>query len=77
VRRSQLNRPQQAKCLTRPMLDACLAAMPETPWGLRNRAMLSLGYDLLTRRSELIALNSDDIVARADGTRRGQSVLVQ
>ncbi|EDM72230.1 Site-specific recombinase XerD-like protein [Roseobacter sp. AzwK-3b] len=48
-------RPKQAKALTRDYLDQFLAAQPDTPWGLRNRAMLSLGYELLTRRSELIA----------------------
>lgn len=32
--------------------------------------MLSLGYDLLTRRSELVALRTDDIQAREDGTLR-------
>ncbi len=30
--------------------------------------MISLGYELLTRRSELVALRTDDIQSRADGT---------
>lgn len=47
-----------------------LDAEPDTPWGLRNRAMLSLGYDLLTRRAELAALRSEDVTWRADGTLR-------
>jgi integrase/recombinase XerD len=70
VRRSQFNRPRQAKGMTRDYLERCLAALPDTPWGLRDRAMLSLGYDLLTRRSELVALRSDDIELRGDGTLR-------
>lgn len=70
VRRSQFNRPKQAKGMTRDYLERCLAALPDTPWGLRDRAMLSLGYDLLTRRSELVALRSDDISLRGDGTLR-------
>ncbi len=70
VRRSKLNRPRQAKGLTRDYLTQCLASQPDTPWGLRNRAMISLGYDLLTRRSELVALRSDDIEFRGDGTLR-------
>lgn len=70
VRRSKLNRPKQAKGMTRDYLDRCIAAQPDDPWGLRNRAMLSLGYDLLTRRSELVALRSDDIEMRQDGTLR-------
>ena len=49
IRRAKFTRPKQAKGLTRKYLDAFLAVQPETPWGLRNRAMLSLGYELLTR----------------------------
>ena len=70
IRRAKLNRPKQAKGMTRRYLDRCLAAQPDTPWGLRNRAMISLGYDLLTRRSELVALRSDDLEFRSDGTLR-------
>ena len=70
IRRAKHARPKQAKGLTRAYLDAFLAVQPDTPWGLRNRAMLSLGYELLTRRSELLALTSDDLEERDDGTLR-------
>ncbi len=70
VRRAKLNRPKQAKGMTRQYLERCMAAQPDNPWGLRNRAMLSLGYDLLTRRSELVALRTADIELRDDGTLR-------
>jgi site-specific recombinase XerD len=70
VRRSRLARPQQARGMTRDWLDRFIAVQPDTPFGLRNRAMLSLGYDLLTRRSELVALRTDDVELRADGTLR-------
>ena len=70
IRRAKLNRPKQAKGMTRGFLDRCLAAQPNTPWGLRNRAMIALGYDLLTRRAELVALRSDDLQFRDDGTLR-------
>ena len=70
VRRAKLNRPKQAKGMTRDYLERCLKAQPNDPWGLRNRAMISLGYDLLTRRSELVALRSEDIEMRGDGTLR-------
>lgn len=70
VRRAKHTRPKQAKGVTRAYLDALLAVQPDTPLGLRNRAMLSLGYELLTRRSELVALTSDDLEARDDGTLR-------
>jgi site-specific recombinase XerD len=70
IRRAKRTRPKQAKGLTRPYLDRFLEIQPDTPWGLRNKAMLSLGYDLLTRRSELVALTQDDIEFRADNTLR-------
>jgi len=70
VRRANAVRPRQAKGLTRPYLDRFLESEPDSPWGLRNRAMLSLGYELLTRRSELIALRNSDITLRDDGTIR-------
>lgn len=70
VRRSRPNRPRQAKGLTREMLELCIAVQPNTPWGLRNRAMISLGYDLLMRRSELVALCCSDIEMRGDETLR-------
>ena len=70
VRRANAVRPRQAEGLTRQYLDRFLESEPESPWGLRNRAMLSLGYELLTRRSELIALRNSDITLRDDGTLR-------
>jgi len=70
VRRKKTVRPKQAKGLTRDYLDRFLAAQPDSPRGLRNRAMLSLGYELLTRRSELVALRTDDLEERSDGTFR-------
>lgn len=69
-RRRKAVRPKQAKGLTRDYLDRFLRTEPETPWGLRNRAMLSLGYELMTRRSELVALRTDDLEERRDGTFR-------
>lgn len=67
VRRAQAVRPHQAKGLTRHYLKKFLESEPDSPWGLRNRAMLALGYELLTRRSELIALRNQNIVKRGDG----------
>ena len=63
-------RPKQAKALTQDYLERFLASEPDTPWGLRNRAMLALGYELLTRRSELVALQNNDLEIRKDGTLR-------
>ncbi|MEO6248974.1 MAG: tyrosine-type recombinase/integrase [Sphingomicrobium sp.] len=70
IRRAKLGRPRQAKGLTQPYRDAFLAVQPETPLGLRNRTMIALGYDLLTRRSELVAIRTSDVEQRGDGTLR-------
>lgn len=70
IMRSKHCRPKQAKGLTREYLEQFLDVQPDSPWGLRNRAIISLGYDILARRSELVALMSDDIEARSDGTLR-------
>lgn len=70
IRRAKLTRPKQAKGLTRPYLNKFLAVQPDNPWGLRNRAMLLLGYELLTRRSELVALTTEDLETLANGTMR-------
>ena len=43
---------------------------PILPRGLRNRAMIAPGYDLLTRRSELVAIRTEELERRADGTLR-------
>lgn len=70
IRRAKLGRPRQAKGLTKDYRDAFLAAQPDSPWGLRNRAMIALGYDLLTRRSELVSIRTSELVERDDGTLR-------
>jgi len=64
------NRPKQAKGMTREYLEKFLAVQPDTPIGLRNRALLSIGYDLLARRSELSALRTEDVSWKRDGTLR-------
>ncbi|PXW67928.1 site-specific recombinase XerD [Loktanella sp. PT4BL] len=70
VKRAKPVRPKQAKGLTHDHLTRFIESEPDTVLGLRNRAMLSLGYELLTRRSELVALKNDDIEDRPDGTLR-------
>lgn len=70
VRRAKFARPRQAKGLTKEYLETFIENEPDTPWGLRNKAMLSLGYELLCRRSELVALRTEDIKFKNDGTAR-------
>jgi site-specific recombinase XerD len=70
IKRAKHTRPKQAKGLTRKYLDAFLEVQPDTPWVLHNCAMLSLGYELLTRLAELVALATKDLEFRDDGTLR-------
>jgi integrase/recombinase XerD len=70
VRRAKLVRPRQTKGLNQNYLERFIAGKPNSPWGLRNKAMLSLGYELLSRRSELVALRTKDIEFRPNGTLR-------
>ncbi len=70
IMRSKRCRPKQAKGLTHEYLEKFLQVQPDNPWGIRNRAIISLGYDILARRSELVALMTDDLEERPDGTLR-------
>ena len=70
IRSAKLTRPKQAKGLTRKYLERFLAIQPNNPWSLRNKTMLSLDYDLMTCRSELVALTTEDLHWRGDGTLR-------
>ena len=69
--RMQLSAPRQARGINRPLLLRMINAQPPTPLGKRNRALLSLGYDFLARRSELAALQPGDIQFTKDGALRG------
>lgn len=71
VRRSKPNRPGQALGVRRDMLERMIEAQPDTLQGIRNRALLSIGFDFLTRRSELASLRAKDIELQPDGTVRG------
>ena len=68
IARASPTRPKQARGLSLATLNKFLDVQPDTPWGLRNRALLSLGYDLLARRSEITALRGEDVSWRRDRT---------
>lgn len=70
VTRHNLERPKQAKPLTKAQLNEFIEAQSDTPWGLRIRAMLSLGYELLTRRSGSVAIQKLDLNRLPNGTLR-------
>ena len=46
-------------------------AQPDTLVGKRNRLLLSLGYDFLARRSELVAIRTEDLTFTPDGGLKG------
>ena len=71
VRRLKPNRPGQALGVRRDMLERMITAQPGTLQGILNRALLSIGFDFLTRRSELASLRTKDLELQADGTVRG------
>lgn len=70
IKRTKGSRPQHAKGLTEEYLGQFIAVQPDTPVGWRNAAMISLGYDLLARRSELISLKMEHVTSLDDGTLR-------
>ena len=65
--RAKRARPRQALGLTQDIRERLLAACPETSAGLRDRAMIALGYDTLCRRSELVGLRIEDVTPSQDG----------
>ena len=67
-------RPRQALGLSASLRDDLLASCPTTLKGLRDRALIAVGYDTLCRRSELAALRLEDVEPLARG---GAKVLVR
>lgn len=58
-------------------LQAMIAALPDTLLGRRDRAILLLGFSGAFRRSELVSLNTEDVLETAEGLivtlRRGKT----
>ena len=72
--RNKPRRPKQAYGLTKDLRDKLIAACPKTLIGIRNRAIIAVGYDTLCRRSELVALRVQDLSELAGGA---MSILVR
>jgi integrase len=73
--RGQANRTvRQAAPILLEALPRLLAAQPDGALGVRNRAMLLIGYGAALRRSELVALRVADVVRIPD---RGVEVTVR
>ena len=67
LKRSKCLEQKQALGINHDILIKMIAAQPNTLAGIRNQALLSLGYDFLARRSELVAIRHDDLKFTADG----------
>jgi len=78
ARRSMTARPRQARGITPETLKKMISVQPDNVIGIRNAALLQVGYEILARRSELTALKLDDVIFLGDGTakiivRRGKA----
>lgn len=65
--RCRHRRPAQALGLTAERRDQLIAACADDLAGLRDRALIAIGYDTLCRRSELVALRVEDLKRLPDG----------
>lgn len=59
--RAKASRPHQALGLTADLRDRLMAVCPDDLAGLRDRALIAVGYDTLCRRSELASLRVEDL----------------
>ena len=71
LKRSKCLEQQQAVGINHALLVKMIDAQPDTLAGIRNKAMLSLGYDFLARRSELVAFRTIDLEFTKDGALKG------
>lgn len=67
IRRSRGTAAIAKRPLLVPDLQALLAALPDNLLGLRDRSLLLLGFSGAFRRSELVALNAEDVLETGDG----------
>ena len=78
MHRTKGRRQAQARGLTWPLRQRLLAAAGKRPIDDRNRALVAVAYDGMLRRSELTALEVDDLMEEVDGSgallvRRGKT----
>jgi integrase/recombinase XerD len=71
IKRRETMVPRQAQGINQNLLISMIDVQPNSPIDIRNRALLSLGYDFLARRSEITALSTDDVQFLPDGSLRG------
>jgi len=61
-------RPKQVRGLTRTILEKIVVTCPRTLQGLRDAALISVGYDTLCRSSELAIMQVEHVRFEGDGT---------
>ena len=71
LKRAKSTEQRQAVGINEDLLTKMIEAQPETLVGKRNRLLLSLGYDFLARRSELVAIRREDLTFTQDGALKG------
>jgi integrase len=69
IRRTIGVKPRRKQAATADRVRAMLDACPDTMRGIRDRALLALGFAGAFRRSELVALRVEDIAEVVDGFR--------
>jgi len=74
VFRRKGRRQDQALGLTRALKEALIGACSTDLQGLRDRALISAGYDTLCRRAELVQLRVEDLSVKLD---RSGTILVR
>jgi site-specific recombinase XerD len=67
IQREKGVRPEQKRALSTEELRKMVTAMPATPLGLRNRALLLIGFAGGFRRSELARIDFADVEDTDDG----------
>jgi site-specific recombinase XerD len=69
IRRTLGTAPRRKAAATADRVRAMLDACPDTTIGIRDRALLALGFAGAFRRSELVALRVEDLTEVPDGYR--------
>jgi site-specific recombinase XerD len=67
IKRSKGTAPKKAKALLWKDIQLCLESIPDNPAGARDRALLLVGFCAALRRSEICALDVDDLERTEDG----------
>ena len=71
LKRAKSTEQRQAVGINEDLLAEMIKAQPDTLVGKRNSLLFSLGYDFLARRSELVAIRSEDLTFTPDGALKG------